>query len=264
MGNTVDVIIPVKNALHWVLKSIDELFVTSTNDFRQLIVVDDGSTPENFRILSAHVAGRSRIQLVRNSGRPGYGGACNFGVAQSDADVFAFLNSDCLLTPGAIKKMAGFLERDPWIGMICPLSNNSPVLTVQMRPGMNYRQMNASLEAAFSGADDSDIAIDACTVVGTCLVVTRTCWKTVGEFSPIWELGYGEETDLQFRAMKLGFRGVVALNTYVYHFGGGSFTDAKHDELRVRNHRKFMEIWGADYARYAQKCAARNPVTVAN
>ena len=264
MSQTLDVVLPVKDAVHWAVKAIEELFAQCGTEFRKLIIVDDGSTDESFARLQVAADRERRITLVKNAGRTGYGGACNFGASRSDASAIAFLNSDCLLTPGALGKMFGLALRDPSIGIICPLSNNSPVLTVPLAPGSDYRRMNRALEQALSDSPDRDVAIDACTVVGTCLMVTRAAWEITGGFSPIWGRGYGEETDLQFRAAESGFRGVVAINTYVYHYGGASFgTTADSEALRKKNHKLFFDTWGDAYATYANKCRERDPVKLA-
>lgn len=261
----VDVVLPVKDAVSWVLQSIDALFSFCGDDFRRLIIVDDGSTPESLERLQARIEGNHRIDLLHNAGRPGYGGACNVGAAHSDADIIAFLNSDCLLSSRAIHKMAQLAISDPSIGMVCPLSNNSPVLTLPLAPGASYHQMNEALERALADRKGQDVAIDACTVVGTCLLVTKTCWETTGEFDPVWGLGYGEETDFQFRAMRKGFRGVAAINTYVYHYGGASFgTGAAAEQLRQKNHQLFLQTWGGEYKLYAEMVRQRDPVTLAS
>jgi len=259
-----DVIIPVKNAVWWVAVCLEELFGNSTPQERgRVIVVDDSSTERSFAILQKICARHPEVELVRNTGRPGFGGACNLGVARSSGDHFLLLNTDCLITRGTIRKLLGTFA-DPTVGMACPLSNNSPVLTLPLRPGRSYQEMNALLEVATLGSPPAELTFDACTVVGNCLMISRSCWDATGEFSEIWEKGYGEETDFQMRAMRKGFRGVARIDSYVFHFGSASFRyDPAASQMQQQALARFLATWGEEYRAYAARCAARDPVVEA-
>lgn len=259
-----DVVIPVKNSVWWVAACLEELFrCTEQRALGKVLVVDDGSTPDSWRLLEEICARHPGVQLFKNQGRAGFGGACNFAASKATAPYLLFLNTDCLVTPGAVKKLVAACEADPTIGLACPLSNNSPVLTLPLFAGRSYLEMNEVLERACAGRPPEQIAIDACTVVGNCLMISRKCWEAAGPFDELWGKGYGEETDLQFRAMDLGFRGVCAVNTYVFHFGSASFryeTDAW--KLQRQNYELFLEKWGEKFKAYHAKCELKNPLKV--
>ena len=260
-----DVVIPVKNAVWWVAACLEELFRHSTPAERdRVIVVDDGSTPRSFGELERICARHPGVQLLRNEGRPGFGGACNFGVARSTASHVLLLNTDCLITRGTLGKILAAFESDASIGMACPLSNNSPVLTLPLWPGRSYQEMNEMLETAARGKPAGAVAIDACTVVGNCLMISRRCWDETGEFDPMWKSGYGEETDFQMRAMQRGFRGVARIDTYVYHFGSATFRyDPQLAQIQKNALATFLSTWGDAYRQYAARCAAHDPVAAA-
>src|SRR5215831_4804322 len=121
--------------------------------------------------------------------------------------------------------------------------------------------MNELLERVNRGRALPDVALDACTVVGNCLLITRKCWEATGTFDHGWGVGYGEETDYQFRAMRLGFRGVVLVNTYVYHHGSASFRyQTGFEELQKRNLALFHSKWGSDFLEYQERCSKRDPI----
>ena len=265
MTGRCDVIIPVKNAVWWVATCLEELFRHSTPQERgRVIVVDDSSTPRSYATLEKICARHPEVQLLRNGGRPGFGGACSFGVGRSNAPYVLLLNTDCLITRGTIGKLIAVFEADPSIGMTCPLSNNSPVLTLPLRPGRSYQEMNEMLEAAARGKPAGAAAIDACTVVGNCLMISRRCWDATGEFDPMWKSGYGEETDFQMRAMQRGFRGVALIDTYVYHFGSATFRyDPALAQIQKNALATFLSTWGDRYREYAARCASHDPVDAA-
>ena len=83
---------------------------------------------------------------------------------------------------------------------------------------------------------------DAVTVVGFCLLVKRELIRSVGVFDEAFGRGYGEETDLHYRARSAGFRCVVADDTFVYHRQGASFDDA---DARMRKNLELVYgRWG--------------------
>jgi len=260
-----DIIIPVKNAPWWLAWCLEELFRNASGDELGLVlVVDDGSTPHDAAVIERICAAHSGVKLLRNTGRPGFGGACNFGVQHSTAPYLLFLNTDCLITRGTVCKLVAACQADPAIGMACPLSNNSPCLTLPMAPGRSYVEMNARLEQASAGLPPADLALDVCTVVGSCLLITRRCWAKTGEFSAIWGLGYGEESDYQMRAVEHGFRGVALVNTYVFHFGNATFRyEPSANALREKNLGLFHATWGAKYEALLARQRQRDPVATA-
>jgi len=257
-----DVIIPVKDAVWWVEKCLEELFrCTDPANLGKVLVINDRSSRESSITLEEICSRFHHAELLQNEGPSGFAGACNFAAARSSGPNLLFLNTDCLLTPGTIEKLLLACEGDASIGMACPLSNNSPELTLPMIAGLSYLEMNELLERINQGRALSDAVFDACTVVGNCLLITRKCWETTGPFDQGWGLGYGEETDYQFRAMRLGFRGVVLVNTYVYHYGNASFRyQTGHEELQKRNLTLFHSKWGPDFIEYGQRCSKRDPI----
>ena len=88
---------------------------------------------------------------------------------------------------------------------------------------------------------------DAVTVVGFCLLVKREVIRTLGVFDEAFGRGYGEETDLHYRARAAGWRCVVADDTFVYHRHGASFADG--DERTREEPEIVMGRWGAVHER---------------
>jgi GT2 family glycosyltransferase/glycosyltransferase involved in cell wall biosynthesis len=262
MHSSCDVIIPSKNSPWWLALCLEELFRNvEPGELGQVLVVDDTSTPDAWAVIERICARHPGVRLLRNTGRPGFGGACNFGVRNSSAPFLLFLNTDCLITRGTIRKLVGACAHDAAIGLACPLSNNSPCLTLPLLPGRSYLEMNALLERCAANFPPAENALEACTVVGNCLLITRACWDKTGEFASQWGQGFGEESDYQMRALDHGFRGVALLDTYVYHFGNGTFRyEPGANALREKNHALFMSIWGEKYRRLHALQADRDPV----
>ena len=82
--------------------------------------------------------------------------------------------------------------------------------------------------------------------------------RQVGLFDPAYGHGYCEESDLCMRLIAAGFRTVVAEDVYVYHRGGGSFSDGQ--ERYLRNRRLFDQRWGREYRRQFRAFRRANPL----
>ncbi|MCY3020076.1 MAG: glycosyltransferase [Planctomycetota bacterium] len=262
MSGHCDVIIPSKNAPSWLALCLEELFRnTDPQELGQVLVVDDGSSPEALPVIERICARHKGVRLLANEGRRGLGGACNFGVQHATAPSMLFLNTECLVTRGTIRKLVAACETDAFIGMACPLSNSSPGLALPMPPGRSYVEMNALLEQAGAGLPPAELALEACTPVGHCLLVTRRCWEKTGDFGEVWD---GAESDSQMRAMEHGFRGVALTNAYVFRFGNAtSWHEPGASALRDKNRNVFFAKWGDKYKALLAKQARHDPVATA-
>lgn len=257
-----DIVIPAHNAAHWVDWCIDEIIRHDSPLVDNILLVDDGCKPEQAELIKRISKRSSKIRLVNNQGpEHGFAAACNYGATQSTTPFLLFLNTDCLLTEGCIESLLTPFELDQTIVLSCPFSNNSPALSFSMYPGYSYVDMNRLCRESSDSQFGENHAIDACTIVGNCLMVRRDFFDTAKGFDPIWGKGYGEETDLHMKAFSLGLRGVVVLNSYVYHFGSGTFRyEAAQQQIQKRNFDLFMSKWRKEYRLLKKKCSKNPPL----
>lgn len=256
-----DVVVPVYNSVHWVAACLEELLRYRPANLSEIIVVDDRSRPDEAEHLADIIKRFPGIRLIVNTAQSGgFGYACNIGAKASSSPHILFLNTDCLVTPHALDFLSETLEENDDVALACPFSNNSPSLTYPMFPGRNYLEMAEILRLSgqYSAGANS---IEACTVVGNCLMVKRDFFEHVGGFAPEWKEGYGEETELQMLAMRMGLKGVVDLRAYVYHFGGGSFNYLENvEQLRLSNHRRFMKKWRTEFLQLERRTSEQRPL----
>lgn len=239
-----DIIIPVYNAPEWVVPCVKlAIKYTPIEYLHRILLIDDGSSVYTQKVLQELATNDSRICIYTNEQNLGFVKTVNRGLALATAPYILLLNSDCFLSPNAVPKFIAHAQKEKQVGLFSPISNNSPVVTFDMFPGYSFLQMNALLEQLFGGT-----CVDACTIVGNCLFITRTCFENVGYFDERYGRGYGEETDYQFKALEKGFEAKIALDTYVYHKAEASFgSQPEAEEHRKQNHKLFMERWGNEY-----------------
>jgi GT2 family glycosyltransferase/glycosyltransferase involved in cell wall biosynthesis len=261
----VDVVIPVKGSIQWVSQCLSQLFACSSGDeLAGVFLVDDGSSADELHQLALLAEQYETVSIIENVAPRGFAGACNAGASVSTAPLILFLNSDCLVTTSTISSMVRACDEDESVGLVTALSNNAGTLSVTIPPGFSFIDVSKALAALRIGGPDGERFVNACTVVGHCLLATRSCFRAVGGFDLNWGLGYGEESDLQMRAMQLGYRGVVPLDTFVYHFGGGTFRyEDSRAELQTENHARFLALWGDQYRTLLSESALADPVSFA-
>lgn len=103
----ISVIIPVFNRERCVACAVRSVLDQEFSDF-ELIVVDDGSTDDTPRVLSAF----PQIRVIRTENR-GVSAARNLGVSHAKGDLIAFLDSDDLWLPQKLRVQADFMEKTP-------------------------------------------------------------------------------------------------------------------------------------------------------
>jgi GT2 family glycosyltransferase/glycosyltransferase involved in cell wall biosynthesis len=252
-----DVIIPVYNAPEWVKLCVRSLVAQTPDDcLNKIILIDDASNAFTKDLLNDLAKEYKKIVLVRNDVNSGIVISINRGLSLTEAPYILLLNSDCLITKDTIPKLIAHAMQQDNVGLVSPVSNNSPIVSLEMVPGYSFIDMNDLVGRLFPG-----ISFPACTIVGNCLLLTRTCFEQTGLFDLYWGRGYGEESDYQFRTMQKGFEARIAIDTYVYHKCHASFAeDPELASLRQKQHQLFMGKWGKEYRALYEQYSTNDPI----
>lgn len=252
-----DIIIPIYNSLDWVKMCLEALYEnTNANNIGEVILINDKSNRETTLFLRKIKDKYFNIKLVENKKNLGFVKSCNYGMSISKSDYVLLLNSDCLLSRNAVGKMLRAIRKDKEIGLLCPISSKAANLSFPLPNGYNYQSLNTLFEKKFKGK-----MFDACTVVGNCLMISKRCIREVGMFDEIFEKGYTEETDYQFKAMKKGFKAKVLIDTYVFHECRVSFGESdKQIKIRDEHLKIFFNRWGEEYNKLMEKYKKNDPI----
>ncbi|WP_187368935.1 glycosyltransferase family 2 protein [Baekduia soli] len=109
----VAVVVPNRDGRRWLPGLIDSLRAQTRSPDR-LIVVDDGSRDESVAWLRAQ-----GIDVVGRGQPGGFAAAVNLGIASvADCDAVALVNTDVVLAPDWVARMAGVLEAAPEAGSV--------------------------------------------------------------------------------------------------------------------------------------------------
>ena len=254
-----DVIIPVYNAPEYVDMCVFALFNnTKEEDLGTVFLLDDNSNEITSNLIDNLGKKYSKkVKVIHNKKNVGFIKNVNNGFSMSKEKYVLLLNTDCFVAKNTIGKLMSHMEKNEKIGLICPICSNAANLTLEMYPGFSYMMMDELLEKKFKG-----INYDACTVVGNCLMISKECIDKVGYFDEIYGMGYGDETDYQFKSMEKGFEAKVALDTYVFHKAEQSFntSNKKRSEHLERNRKIFFDRWGKQYNKLLAEYNKNNPM----
>ncbi len=220
-----DIIIPVWNEKVLTAKCIDSILKNTHSPYR-ILMIDNGSGPETVQYLNElSEQNPDIIHLKHNNENVGFPKAVNQGIELSDAPYICILNNDTEVYKDWLTEMIGIAESSSDIGIVNPASNNLG----QKEP-----------ESGFSG---KWIEMAAC--IGFCMLIKKPLIKKIGNFDEIYSPGNFEDADFSKRAVKAGYRCMLAKGAYVYHRQNISFKKRMDwDKSFKRNRDIFNEKWG--------------------
>jgi GT2 family glycosyltransferase len=204
---------------------------------------DDSHLAEALRVLVAQVGVAFPCRIERNAANLGFVRSCNqvFDEAVARGFDLLLLNSDTVVTPGALSEMARVARLDPMIGFVNPRSNNATLATLPYQDRFRSLPPVEARAAWEQIADRLPEVSYVPTAVGFCLWIRWAVMAEFGGFDEIYGMGYNEENDLVMRAGRRGYRAVLANHAFVWHEGHGSFkAHSQAAQLEAANRVKLL------------------------
>ena len=214
----------------------------------QVRVVDNASSDDTMAIVQRHATADARVRFIANPDNPGFGTACNQGVAALDADAaewVALVNPDLMVEPDTLVLMAalaregaeagvGSWEQDgsgaPWVLLGADLVGEDGIRDPAAR--RRAPDFAAMLRALLSGGGstsasmaippDDRLALQPVEAVsGALMLMPRALYGRLGGFDEGYHL-HAEDLDLCRRAHDSGALVAVANQARVVHVRGVS------------------------------------------
>jgi GT2 family glycosyltransferase len=186
---------------------------------------DDADLAAALDEIAADIGEAFAWRIERNLENLGFVRACNKAAAEAverGMDLL-LLNSDTVVTPGALGEMVRISRLDPMIGFVNPRSNNATLATL---PHQDRFRHAAPAEARAGWQELARRLPEVSyvpTAVGFCMLIRWNILAEFGGFDEIYGRGYNEENDLVMRAGRRGYRAALANRAFVWHEGGSSF-----------------------------------------
>ena len=236
------VLIPVFNSPEDTRRCLSSVLSTMAPD-DELIIVDDSSENKTKKICPEFSAdSRVRLFLIQNN--QGYSKSANLAFSLAAHKHVVLLNSDTIVSAGWLDKLQKHLLNDPNLAAVGPVSNNAQAQSIpyhisgddleddQVTSFVKPQLLNEFLHIWSQGTE----LLWAESLNGFCMMFNSESVIEIGLFdTDAFPRGYGEELDWCIRAIDAGYSLGVALDTYVYHAKGKSFSSTERLILKEQS-----------------------------
>jgi len=232
------------NTKNLLLNCLDSVFKTIKEISFEIWVVDNGSTDGSIEAVKYKFPS---VKIIRNKKNLGFARANNQALKRINGRYAVLLNTDTVLTDGALEKIFFFMEKNPKVG-ICggQLLNEDgtkqrcfgkiPTLTTDLL-NKNLLEMLFP-KRYFSKRRKYEIPTEVESITGACMVVRKKAIDEVGLLDENFFFYY-EETDWCYRMRNKGWKVFYHPHAYIYHFRGKSTEEVKNKAI--------IEFWKSRY-----------------
>jgi GT2 family glycosyltransferase len=210
-------------------RCLQSVYDTMSNLDFEVIVVDNASNDGSQAMVRQRFP---QVRLIENDQNVGFASANNQALTVSQGHYSLLLNSDTVVLPHALEKMAQFADAHSEAGIIgCRLLNSDGSLQKSWASfptfwsevlGRNFRVRRR--------VEGEPLAYEVDWVGGACLLVQPAAINEVGLLDESFFM-YSEETDWCFRMRRQGWKVYYLPGVEVIHLGGGSASRANATQL---------------------------------
>lgn len=199
----------------------------------EVFVVDNASSDESAEMVETEFAD---VKLIRNDVNKGLAAATNDGLNPSLGRYVMALNSDTVISSGALARLVGFMDDHPEAG------GTTPKLTLPdggLHPQFfgDVETLGKVIKEAISplSSEKQDKPVESidlettreipCVHWGTAFIVRRETFENVGGQDPRFFV-YAEDIDWSMRITKAGWKLFYVADAEIVHYGGESTKQA--------------------------------------
>ena len=210
----------------------------------EIIVVDNNSDQATQDALKTAAGQDRRLRLILKESNSGYSGGNNTGARESSSDLLILLNSDTEVPPGAIPRLVELMNTHPDWALLGPVSNQTGNDQHIHTIGTTVQEILGEGAAWCAHSQDCHYPTDILSFF--CVVVRKEVYTQLNGLDEAFGLGYYEDTDFNYRAVKAGLKLMITEDVFIYHRGSGSFskTSAAVKKMVKQNKKLFRKKQG--------------------
>ncbi len=196
----------------------------------QIIVVDNNSTLDEYKILKDNFPKDSNCELYRSTINTGFGGGNMYGVQFAKADYLLFLNNDAMLLNDCLGILLNFMKENPKVGVSTAQNfdeNNHHVPSFDHNKGLRrllfgrgFLEKNNSIQYPKRKKEYHN-PLEVNWVNGAFLFFDSKAFSEIGGFDTNIFL-YWEEIDLCHRLRINGYSSFLVPEAKILHYQGVS------------------------------------------
>jgi GT2 family glycosyltransferase len=233
---TASIIIPCHNALSYTKQCLESLRKWSDFPY-ELILIDNGSEDGTWNYLKSfkrHHRPRTSIVLIRNSRNLGFPKAINQGMRVARGEFLVWLNTDVIVTPHWLSRLAGCASKESRIGAVGPYSNGEGAILDEFPPLPTFSE---ALALRYKG-----LVPRIPLILGFCFLVKREAVLHAGALDEGFGRGCHEDIEYCGRIKKAGYEIALAKEVFVWHYWHKSFKNSRDQKGQViRSVKKFLK-----------------------
>lgn len=236
------IVIPVFNAAEYVEKCVKS--VLETTQSCEILIINDSSTDHRTLEFLTKLSTNNRIRIIDNEANLGFVRSANIGFKNSYGKHVLLLNSDTVVFPNWLNRIAYYFNLDRKAWTVTPFSNAATIFSMPFPTETPLDLETSRLLDQFLSQDilRASVTISAPTCHGFCVAIHKDALNSLGGFNEDdFGRGYGEENEFSMRVKAAGFKNVIATNTLVHHFGSKSF-GKENLELSKANMQKLLNL----------------------
>lgn len=248
-GIDISVIIVNWNTKDLLKNCLNSVYQTIPNLVFEIFVVDNASSDGSVAMLEKEFP--SVIRIV-NQENKGFGAANNQALAIMKGKYALLLNSDAVLTSGAVKKLWDFGETNKKAAIVCGQllnADGSRQNSIASFPSLLTLVVNTSvLEYLLprfypSKRYKHTAPIEVDSAVGACMMIRKETLAEAGAFDERYFFFF-EETDLAYTMRRRGWKIYQVPDAFIYHLQGQSIGQNIKSRIEFfRSRYQFLRKW---------------------
>ena len=257
----VSILIITYNSASYIRPCLDSLIENTSWPNYEVLLVDNASSDQSVALVKEYAAREPRLRVLPQDKNLGFAGGNNCAAREAKGEYLIFLNIDTMVTSGWIGRLVRHFDRDPSLGLLCPVTNfagNEVKINVNYTSRREMDQFARGLSAEKTG---EKLEIPVAPLY--CAMMPRSLWTRVGEMDTRYEIGMFEDDDLSLRVRQAGFKICAAEDCFIHHFGQGAFSKLDGDaynRIFEANRRKFEEKWKQPWVVHRTRPGVRPPL----
>lgn len=217
----------------------------------ELIVVDNGSTDRSAADIQELASRYPHLRVIENKRNLGFGPGNNQGLAIARGELLVLLNSDTIVSPGWLTRLARHLG-DPRLGQIGAATNRAGNEAQIEAPYTTYGEFLTFAQARAATYDGLRQALRMPLMF--CVAWRRDVLDAVGPLDERYETGMFEDEDYALRVKAAGYETAWAADAFVHHAYhatiGKLLPSGDYVALFRRNQERFEQKWGICWERH--------------
>ncbi len=209
MNNSISALITVYNKQNTIAKTLGSL-LSQPREFKEIIVVDDGSIDNSAEIIKGFVDKYKNIKYISQNNQ-GVAESLNVGLRMVNTDFVAVLDGDVSLDVD-------------WLSKLIPYFGNEGVAAVSgLTKTMNPKNLWAALagyNVEYRQLKIKDESVDHLST--TNVIYRKPVLDKIGLFDP--EFRYGQDNEVSYRIVATGYKLILSKKTFCLHFWPENFT----------------------------------------